>query len=119
MRLSQLSYGATYARRTSAGMRRSTPTYDAAPENALMPRISSAPSFESRPNDNCHGIGLASGSGNIAVLVTTQRFTRAGWRIAQPMPIIPPQSCTASVTGPSMPRRSSSAWRSSTRDCSV
>ena len=38
---------------------------------------------------------------------------------AQPKPMPPPQSCTASVTSPVMPRWSSNVSTSSMRDCSV
>jgi hypothetical protein len=96
-----------------------TPSLAAPAANALNPRINSAPSAMSRPSFNCHGSGLAAGSGNAAVLVISKRRTCASWASAQPKPIIPPQSCTASVTGPSMPRVSNSVFRSSTRDCSV
>ena len=65
------------------------------------------------------GIVFASGSGKAAVLRITSRRTRALLANAQPKPIMPPQSCTASVTGPVMPACCSRRSRSSMRDCSV
>jgi hypothetical protein len=85
----------------------------------LKRRISQPPGLESRPIASRFGKRLLAGNGNDAVLVITSRFTRAGSRSAQPKPIIPPQSCTARVTGPSMPRCRSSASTSSIRDCRV
>ncbi|MNT18292.1 hypothetical protein D3C72_1534830 [compost metagenome] len=82
-------------------------------------RMIHSPIFQCRPSAICHGIFFAAGIGNAAVLSTTRRLTWSWCDSAQPKPIMPPQSCTARVTGPVMPRCFSSASRSSTRDCSV
>ena len=119
MRLAHESYGARYARRTSRGIGVTTPMRAAPPANALRPRISPVPSAESRPSLNRFGNGLPAGNGNAAVLVITSRRICAACVSPQPNPIAPPQSCTASVTGPVMPRCCSSRSTSSTRDCSV
>ncbi len=100
-------------------MRRSTPIHEAPAENALKPRMIHSPIVQSRPSAICQGIFFAAGIGNAAVLVITRRLTCAACESAQPKPIMPPQSCTASVTGPVMPRWRNSAATSSTRDCRV
>ena len=81
-------------------MGRSTPTRAVTPAKALRPRIRPVPSVESRPSLRLLGSGLAAGSGNAPVLSTTSRRIWSECDKPQPKPMPPPQSCTASVTGP-------------------
>ncbi len=102
-----------------ASIGRETPKREAPRANRLKRRIAHAPSVESRPSESRQGIRFALGSGNAAMLRMTSRCTCGMCDSAQPKPIMPPQSCTASVTSPMTPACASSAVRSSTRDCSV
>ena len=103
----------------TGGNERVVPIHAAPRANRLKRRISQPPNRECRPIAMRFGSRLIAGKGKLEVLVMMSRRTREGSRNAQPKPTIPPQSCTASVTWPVMPRWASSASRSSIRDCSV
>ena len=84
-------------------------------QKAFRFRISHSPSRVLRPSHSDHGNGLPAGSRVQPVLIATMRLTRSGWRVAYPMPIIPPQSCSTRVTSRVTPSRSSSVSRSRAR----